>query len=621
MGDIVKGVRLDGRELNVSARYEDSNFLELLGVLWGHLSARRRWQFALVVVSSIFSTGLEMASLGAVIPFISVLVDPALALEIGLVSRLAELVSVDDNERLLVLLLALVFGGLAVVAAAVRLLVLWLGIRFVMATCLDLDGEVYERPLGQPYEVHLSRNSSEVISGIVDKVQNLGAAVLQPLQTLISASVLILGMVIALVLVDPLVAIASFTALGSGYGLFVLGSGRRLIGYGATAAKNQTAIYQNLQEGLGGIRDVLLDGTRGFFVGSYRSEDRLMRHAEARIHFLQLSPRFVMEAFGMLVLAGIAFVITQRDGGVAGALPVIGAMGLGGQRMLPALQQAYGSWAVSMGNKARLVEALRLLDQQIEEVDLGPAPVPRGCEREIRFENVRFRYDEQAPWVLDGLNFVIRAGERVGIVGGTGSGKTTILDLFMGLLTPQEGEITVDGERLVARRCREWQRAITHVPQDVFLADASVADNIAFGLGRDNIDRDRVRRAAAQAQIAEFIEHRTEGYETRVGEQGSWLSGGQRQRLGLARAFYRDSSVLILDEATSALDAVTEREVIAATESWNRNATVVIVAHRISTIKYCDLIIEITDGQISAMGSFDEVVSQSAAFRFAAEQS
>ena len=228
---------------------------------------------------------------------------------------------------------------------------------------------------------------------------------------------------------------------------------------------------------------------------------------------------------------------------------------------------------------------------------------------------MRFRYSSDTPWVLDGFNLTISKGARVGFVGSTGSGKSTTLDLLMGLLMPTEGELLVDGQPVSGNRLRAWQRTIAHVPQSIYLADATLAENIAFGVPRDAIDLQRVQQAARQSQIADFIENRPEGYRAYVGERGIRLSGGQRQRIGIARALYKQASVLVFDEATSALDNATEQAVIDAIESFNRDLTILLIAHRLTTVRRCDIIVELEHGRVAAQGTYEQLLECSPSFR------
>jgi ATP-binding cassette subfamily B protein len=322
-----------------------------------------------------------------------------------------------------------------------------------------------------------------------------------------------------------------------------------------------------------------------------------------------------MEALGMVMIAALAYALSQRPGGIASAVPVLGALALGAQRLLPALQQAYSAWQSIAGNRDSLADVIDLLDQDVPAELLQPAPPPLPFRDEIRFDGVRFRYNLATPWVLDGLTLRIAKGSRIGFVGSTGSGKSTTLDLLMGLLTPTEGSISVDGVVLDEASVRAWQQSIAHVPQSIYLADASLAENIAFGVPAAGIDRERVRRAARQAQIQEFIESGPEGYDAQVGERGVRLSGGQRQRIGIARALYKNASVLVFDEATSALDNATEQSVMATIDSLDRGLTILLIAHRLTTVRHCDQIVLLEHGQVMAVGSYDQLLEHSASFR------
>jgi ATP-binding cassette subfamily B protein len=340
-----------------------------------------------------------------------------------------------------------------------------------------------------------------------------------------------------------------------------------------------------------------------------------LRRAQGDNVFIAQSPRFSMEAVGMVLIAVLAFILSRQSVGIAAALPVLAALALGAQRLLPALQQVYGAWASIAGSHALLLDTLGLLDQPLPPDASSPRPRPLPFEREIRLEKVRFRYTEDGPWVIEDLDLTIAKGARVGLVGGTGSGKSTTLDLLMGLLRPSSGRISIDGQVLEGSSIRAWQAGIAHVPQAIFLADTSLAANIAFGVPEGEIDRERVRRAAERAQICDFIDSMPAGFESLVGERGVRLSGGQRQRIGIARALYKEATVLVLDEATSALDNSTERSVMDAIEGLSRDLTVIMIAHRLSTVQRCETIIELENGRLIAQAPYEQLLSTSQSFR------
>jgi ATP-binding cassette subfamily B protein len=587
---------------------------DLLGCLWRHLGRRRRLQFVLLAGLMVVSALADVVSLGAVLPFLGILSAPERVLHHPVVAKVVQGWGITSADQL-VLPLTLAFVAAVTVAGAIRMLLLWVSTRVAFGTGADLSIEAYRRTLYQPYQAHVSRNSSAVISGITLKINGLVYGVLLPLLTLISSSVLLVAITLALMAVNPVVASVAILGFGAAYGLITRVSRRRLRRNSQRVAYEQTQVVKALQEGLGGIRDVLLDGTQAIYCDVYRQADLPLRRAQGNIFFIAGGPRFAMEAVGMALIAALAYGLSRQSGGLATALPVLGALALGAERLLPALQQIYSSWATIAGSHSSLADSLELLNQPLPAEVLRSAPAPLHFQEAIRFEAVRFRYTSDGPWVLDDLALTIPKGARVGFVGITGSGKSTVLDLLMGLLLPTEGKLLVDGQPLSDHRLRAWQQAIAHVPQSLFLADTTLAENIAFGVPRGAIDLDRVRQAARQAQIADFIESQPEGYNALVGERGIRLSGGQRQRIGIARALYKQANVLVFDEATSALDNTTEQAVMDAIENLNRDLTLVVVAHRLTTVRNCDTIVELEHGRVVAQGTYQQLLEDSPSFR------
>ncbi len=562
----------------------------------------------------LISAFAEVVSLGAVLPFLGILVAPEHVFNHPIVADMALAWGITSADQL-VLPLTIAFAAAAVIAGAIRILLLWASTRLAYASGADLSIEVYRRTLYQPYRVHLARNSSEVISGITNKVNGVTFGVLLSLLTLVSAAVLLVAIMLALIAIDPMVASVAAVGFGASYALITWMSRRRLHRNSQRIAHEQTQVLKALQEGLGGIRDVLLDGTQPVYCDIYRQADHPLRRAQGNNSLISQSPRYVMEALGMVLIAALAYTLSRQAGGIATALPVLGALALGAQRLLPALQQIYSAWANIAGSHASLADTLALLDQPLPAELLQPAPAPLLIQNAIRFDAVRFRYTGDGPWVLDGLNLTIPKGARVGFVGSTGSGKSTTLDLLMGLLIPTEGELLVDGQPISGIRVRAWQQTIAHVPQSIYLADTTLAENIAFGVPSNVIDLDRVQQAARQAQIADFIESSPEGYQACVGERGIRLSGGQRQRIGIARALYKQASVLVFDEATSALDNATEQSVMDAIEGLSSDLTILLIAHRLTTVRRCDTIVELEHGRVVAQGTYEQLLERSPSFR------
>jgi ATP-binding cassette subfamily B protein len=571
----------------------------LLGI-WGHLSRRRRIQLGALLLVILASGVAEVFSLAAVLPFLAVLTNPQRLWQVPVVQGLAGAVGIQGASGLL-LPATVLFGTAAVLAAAVRLTNLWLNGRLAAAIGSDLSCEAYRRTLHQPYSVHVQRNSSGVITATTTQViQTVG--VLNTILQLITASIVVLGLLAALLVADWQVAFTAAAVFGSAYGLLVVTTRRRLATNSAVMAQASQQQLKALQEGLGAIRDVLLDGSQAAYLEIYRQADRPLRLKQAQSSFLSAFPRYGLEALGLLLIAVLALLLSWQRDSTATVIPLLGTLALGAQRLLPALQLVYSSWAVIRANGAAVAKVLEMLDQPIPETVLNGSQGPLRLKEALRLQQLSFRYSDEGPWVLNGIDLEIQRGERVGIIGSSGSGKSTLLDLLMGLLEPTAGQILVDVQDLHdpehPERLMAWRSTIAHVPQSIYLADSSIAENIAFGLPKDQIDRARVREAAEHAQIAGFIESSPEGYDSFVGEQGIWMSGGQRQRIGIARALYKQAQVLVFDEATSALDNETEAAVMEAIEGLSRDLTVIMIAHRLSTIARCDRVIELGHGTV-----------------------
>ncbi|OHB70602.1 MAG: ABC transporter ATP-binding protein [Planctomycetes bacterium RBG_16_43_13] len=588
-------------------------FFSLLRRLWQHISRHRRYQFILMLVLTLASSCAEVVSLGAVLPFIGILTQPDKVFNFPLMAGVIQALGIASAEGL-VLPLTIAFAVAALITGGLRLLLLWVSIRLANATGIDLSNEIYRRTLYQPYRVHIARNSSEIISGITQKV-GTATSVLMSLLTVVSSAALFAAILLTLLAIDPMVTTVTMTVFGAAYGIVTWLTRYRLVRNSQCIAHEQTQVIKALQEGLGGIRDVLLDGAQAVYCGIYRKAVQRLQWAWGENTFISQGPRYAMETLGMVLVAALAYGLTHRPGGIGAALPVLGVLALGAQRLLPLMQLLYGHSTVISGSHASLTEVLDLLDQPLPEDARQLAPAPLKFEDTIRFDNVRFRYNSDSPWVLDGINLTIHKGARIGFVGSTGSGKSTALDLLMFLLEPTQGKILVDDQPISGELRRAWQRTIAHVPQSIFLADTTIAENIAFGVPPEQIDLDRVRQAADQAQIAEFIESLPEAYSAFVGERGIRLSGGQRQRIGIARSLYKQATVIIFDEATSALDSVTEKAVMRAIENLNRDLTILIIAHRLTTLQHCDTIVQLGHGQMVAQGSYEYFMNSGSDFQ------
>jgi len=582
----------------------------LMNRLWVHIEPRRRLQFMMLLLLMVFTSFAEILSIGAVMPFLGVITVPERIFEHRTAQPLIEFLGITTPDQLLLPMTVLFVAG-ALLAGTFRMLMLWFSTRLSFATGADLSNNIYRRTLYQPYAVHVARNSSEVIAAISTKTNSVIYSTLLPSLNLISSIVMLIAILTVLLSVNPEVAITAFLGFASIYAIVIYNVRRQLRRNSECIARESTQVLKCLQEGLGGIRDVLLHGSQTTYCAAYRGADLPMRQAQGSNAFISLSPRFAMEAFGMALIACLAYVLTQQPGGVAGAIPVLGTLALGAQRLLPILQQAYAAWAHIKGGQDAMRDTLKLLEQPMPDYACKQASAPMKFRREIRLENVSFQYAPDAPWVLRNFSLTIRRGTRIGFVGTTGSGKSTLLDIVMGLLFPVQGELKIDDQALDHSNQRAWQAHIAHVPQTIYLSDSTITENIAFGIPPDQINYQRVQLAAQHAQLAELIEGWPQKYDTFVGERGVRLSGGQRQRIGIARALYRQADVIIFDEATSALDNETERAVMEAIDGLSKDLTILIIAHRLTTIRNCDQVVDLSP-QPSIAGKHESTVTSEA---------
>ena len=586
--------------------------LDLLMRLWQHLSSRRHRQFWLVLGLMLVSASAEIISLSAVLPFLGILISPETVFNHPLASNVVQVLNITSADQL-VFPLTVTFISAALMAGAIRIFVLWISTRLAYASATDLSTDIYERTLYQPYSVHLNRSSDAVISAIIQKVDSV-VAVLTNSLLFISAAVLLGAIISTIVVIDPFIAFIAVVGFSLIYGLVTWLIRYRLRRNSQCIAREQNHVVKALQEGLGGIRDVLLNGTQQVYCDIFYKAQYPLRRAVGNNQFIAGSPRFAIEALGITLIASLSYGLSVKQGDLSPILPTLGALVLGMQRLLPALQQGYNSWVTILGSHDSIADVIELLDQPLPMKELVTDLEPLHFQDRIQFDKVCFRYGSEGPWVLDDLNFSVLKGTKVGIVGRTGSGKSTTLDLFMGLLLPTVGTISVDGQPLNGNRIEAWQRAIAHVPQSIYLTDSTIAENIAFGVPKEKIDMDRVKQAARQAQISEFIESSAKGYNACVGERGIRISGGQRQRIGIARALYKKSTVLVFDEGTSALDNETEYSVMRAVKELN-NFTIILIAHRLTTVQDCDIIIELELGKIVAQGKYEHLLKTSPSFR------
>ena len=572
--------------------------------LWSHLPKRRYKQFWLLLVLMNIATFAEIISIGMVVPFLAVIMDPEQVYKYQQVQPIMQFFDIKAASQL-ILPLTIAFIVSIFIAGIVRVMLLHVMTRLSFAAGSDISVDIYRKTLYQKYSVHMESNSSELINGISRKA-SMSIGVIRSSLTIVSSTIMLIGVLAALFAINLKITLIMFFGFGFIYLSVISFTRNKLSKGGQLIADKSTLMVKSLQEGLGGIRDVLIDGSQQFYCQIYRNADFKLRIAVGDNAIISGSPRFIIEAIGLIIIVIIAYFMSNS--GSTSAIPIIGAFALGAQRLLPAVQQAYSAYISIIGSKASFEDVLVLLDQELPSYIDQPLPLPMTFSKNIELKNLGFNHTTSTDCILKNINLRFKKGSRIGFIGTTGVGKSTLLDIIMGLLDPTEGSVVVDGQHINDENKRSWQMHIAHVPQNVFLSDGSIEENIAFGVPKEKIDHERVKRVAGQARISDLVSKQSHGQKNIIGERGIKISGGQRQRVGIARALYKQADILVFDEATSALDDSTERDIMNEIKELGVDLTIFIIAHRLTTLKICDQIIKLEANNKISSGSYQEII-------------
>lgn len=594
---------------NYKVKINENSHVNSLIRLWVNIELKRKFQFALFGILMIFSSFAEIISLGAILPFLSLLTSPEKLFNDIHFKPIFNLLEIENQQQLL-LPLTTFFVISIIISGLIRLSVLWVQTRLSTSIAAELGMEVYRKTLYQPYLVHTSRNTSEIITGI-NKANGIAGHTIMPILIILSSLFIIITILFTLIFIDPLIAISSFIGFGAIYFVIMKSSNNILLREGDIINKNSSKVIKSIQEGLGGIRDIIIDSNQKKYCDLYKNANFPLLKAHSKVQFISNSPRFVIEALGMILITILSYILAKREDGIIGAIPVLGVLVMGIQRLLPLFQQCFSSWATLKGSKSSLNKILMYLDQKIpENHDENNYNNNFKFSESITAENISFKYNNDSLNIFEDISFKIRKGTKIGIIGETGSGKSTLLDIIMGLISPTSGRLLIDNTELNNLNLIQWQKHIAHVPQSIFLADTTIEENISFSSSQSLINMTKVINAAKRAKISETIQGWSSGYKTNVGERGVKLSGGQRQRIGIARALYKEADLIVFDEATSALDSATEQEVMSQIDSFDDNLTVIIIAHRVSTLKNCTTIFELKNRKLIEHGNYEQLINK-----------
>lgn len=578
---------------------------------------RERRQFWLLTVLMILVALVEVAGISSVLLLLNVLADPASIRDSRSLSAFQDALGYDSLFHFQIAF-AIVSMAVVVTGLVIKAVGNYAMIRFSAMRGYTISNRLLGAYLHHPYSWFLERNSADIGKNVLNETDSLVARMISPALRLISNVLLVVAIVGFLIVVDPLVTILSAGLLGGSYALIYLRLRERLRRVGEELMQAFGERFRVSQEAMGGIKDVKLLGLEDSYIEIYKTAASRGARANAAMGVMSDLPRFVLEAitFGTL-LTVILVLLLRSDGNIADIVPTLGVFAFSVMRLLPVLQQIYHGLASMRGSKI-VLDTIARDYAEASRVPRQPATAraPLQLKHGLELSQVHFAYATASRSALSGLDLNIPARTTIGIVGGTGAGKTTLVDLVLGLLVPDAGEIRVDGNPITGENRRNWQQSLGYVPQAIFLTDDSIAANIAFGIPKDQIDMAAVEHAARTAALHDFVvSDLPQGYQTIVGERGIRLSGGQRQRIGIARALYRDPSLLIMDEATSALDNITERVVMEAVQNIRNDKTIILIAHRLTTVRTCDTIFLMEHGQLAAQGTYDELVAGNETFR------
>lgn len=590
--------------------------LNVMRKLMALLDARERRRFWTLLALVIAMGVANMIGIAAIIPFLSILADPGLIETNAWLSTAYAIMGFTDKQSFM---FALGGGVFAVYMGAIMLRAgtAYALFRFGAMRNCSIAMRMLRGYLGQPYTWFLHRHSADLVKTVLTEVGQVTSGVIMPLLNVLANGAVVLSLLILLIAVNPLAALIMTTVMAGGYALVfaVVRSRMRRVGRLRYTANQQR--FRVATDSLSGIKEIKVLGLEASAMRRFQKPAVNFAEAVATEGIIGEVPRHFLEgiAFGGM-MAVLLMLLALNDGGLAAVLPVAGVYALAGARLTPSMQVVYrGLNAIRFNIPALNALHGDFLDAQ-SQTEEAPTDFPRMTQS-LELRDIRYAYPKAEKTALQGLSFEVRANTTIGIVGGTGAGKTTAMDIILGLLAPDEGMLLVDGEEVTGDGARRgWRRRLGYVPQQIFLTDDTIAANIAFGQTVGEIDRARVEAAARMAELHDFVmQELPDGYDTIAGERGMRLSGGQRQRVGIARALYHDPDVLILDEATSALDNITERAVMASVAALDGAKTIVMVAHRLSTVRNCDEIFLLEDGRLGARGTYDELLERSAVFR------
>lgn len=591
-------------------------------ILSSILSRHERRRVVLVFILMVLVALSEVAGVASLLPFISVISNDNAVEENEFLGNLYQISGIDDRDTFILFL-----GGLFLLIVILSLLMkavsTWAQIRFQKLRVYSIGARLLQRYLGQSYVWYLNQHTSRLVANVLSEINAIVGGSIFPAMQLVSHFIVVLALFTLLIFIEPLVAILTALSLGLAYSSIYFIFRRPLLSHGKKRYSANRERYRVVNEVFGGIKDVKVKGLEKNMLFRFRKPAYETAIEEAFIDTIKQLPGLVMQGFLFIGIVIILLYLQASHGSFSDAIPSFTTFAYAGYRLMPSMQQLYRNLSTLRSSRPAL-EALVNGMNELENIPLDDNDTSERINLTsgyMELKNLEFSYPGADTQALKSVDIHIPAYSKIGIAGTTGSGKTTLVDIMLGLLAPDNGSIVIDGIYVDKSNIRKWQKSLGYVPQHIFLADETIARNIAFGIPDNKIDMDAVRLAARTANLDDFIMNELpHGYDTFVGEKGVRLSGGQRQRIGIARAIYYDPNVLIMDEATSALDNITEDAVMKAVNNLGDQKTIIMIAHRLSTLFDCDIIYFLEYGKVVAKGSFDELIKTNHKFREMAEK-
>ena len=573
------------------------------------LSPHERKRAGLLLLMIIIMALLDMIGVAIILPFMAVLTNPDLIETndaLNIMFKASSIFGVENNQQFLFALGFLLFAFL-IISLIFKALTTYAQVRFVQMRNFSITKKLVEGYLHQPYTWFLSHNSAELGKTILSEVGNVVTNGIGPLMEVIAKGMVATALIILLIIVDPKLALMVGFFLSVAYSLIFYFTRNYLNFLGKNNLKNNELRFKSISEAFGAIKEVKVEGLEQSYIKLFSKPAQAYHRNTASSQLVGQLPRFFLEAiaFGGILL--IILYIISKSGSFNSAIPIISLYVLAGYRMLPALQQIYAALS-QLTFVGPSIDKLHDDFKNLKLININQDQSVLPLNKTINLKNINYNYPNTSRTALKDINLIISAKSTIGFVGTTGSGKTTIVDIILGLLEAQKGTLEVDGKTITRQNSRSWQRSIGYVPQHIYLSDDTIAANIAFGVEPKDIDQEAVEKVCKIANLHNFvIDELPKQYQTITGERGVRLSGGQRQRIGIARALYHNPKVLILDEATSALDNKTEKAVMDAVNNINKEITIILIAHRLNTVKNCDVIFKLEKGQLVGQGTYEEL--------------